>query len=149
MAAALSAFALTSSGAAPTTTVTVHVQAFGGSSTYVPVQQLVGSKSQTNQGDYLTFNEALVKPGTKTAVGYVRGVCYLTAPRAGIFYCTATFGLHGHGQLIGEGNYDGTGRTTTTAVVTGGTGEYESAHGVVRIRALTPQRSDFVFTFAP
>jgi hypothetical protein len=147
--AALSAFALTSSGAATSETVTVHVQAIGGLATYVPVQQLVGSKSQTNQGDYLTFNEPVVKPGTRTTVGHVLGICYLTAPRAGLFYCTANWLLHGHGQVAGQGMYDATGRTTTTDVVTGGTGEYVSAHGTFRTHAINANRTDFVFTFTP
>lgn len=131
------------SAAAPTS---LHVQELAKNVTYVPVGQLTGSSAQSNRGDYVTFTDPLVTPGTTSQVGRVDGNCWLTAPNRGLFYCSVNFTIFGHGQIAGTGLFDSSGKATT-AEITGGTGGYRSARGVVVLKALSQTKNDFRFTF--
>jgi hypothetical protein len=135
--------AVASGGASAAGPTTIHVQELAKHVTYVPVGQLTGSKAQSNRGDYVAFHDPLVKPGTKTTVGRVDGVCWLTAPNTGLFYCTVNFTLRGKGQVAATGMFDSSGETTTTAGITGGTGTYRSATGTVAVKALSQTKNDF------
>lgn len=136
---------LVTSAAATTSSTTLHVQEIAEHVTYVPTGQLTGSKAQANRGDYLTFHDPLVKPGTTHNVGQVDGVCWLTAPKSGLYYCSVNFSIAGKGQIAGTGMFDSSGKTTT-ATITGGTGAYRSATGVVALKAISQTKNDFVFT---
>ena len=123
---------------------TLHVQELAQHVTYVPTGQLTGSKAQANQGDYLAFHDPLVKPGSTKRVGHVEGVCWLTAPKSGLYYCSVNFAIAGQGQIAGTGMFDASGKTTNAAI-TGGTGAYRSATGTVTLKALSQTKNDFVF----
>src|SRR4051812_18804899 len=88
---AAGAWAAASRGASAATSTTLHVQEIANNITYVPVGSLTGSTAQSGQGDYVAFNDPLVKPRTTTRVGHVEGVCWLTRPKAGVFYCSVEF----------------------------------------------------------
>ena len=62
----IGAVVVTTSGASAAASTTVHVQEVATNATYVPVQQLLASKSQTNRGDYIAFNDRLYFPSTGT-----------------------------------------------------------------------------------
>jgi len=141
----IGAVVVTTSGASAAASTTVHVQEVATNATYVPVQQLLASKSQTNRGDYIAFNDRLYFPSTGTRAGTVEGDCVLTAPTASLFYCTVDFILSGKGRITAVGLFDATGKTTTTGAVTGGTGNYALARGTVRVRAISQTKNDFVF----
>ena len=144
MAVAVGGLAVLSDVAGAAGPATVHVQELAKHVTYVPVGTLTGSKAQSSQGDYVVFHDPLVKPGTTSSVGRVDGVCWLTAPNSGLFYCTVNFALNGKGQIAATGPFDSTGKTTTTASITGGTGTYSSAKGTVAVKALSQTKNDFV-----
>lgn len=133
-------------GAAAASTTTLHVQELATYDTYVPVQPLIGSKSQSNRGDMLAFNDKMVKPGGTTSIGNVRGTCTQVAPTASLFYCTVAFTVSGKGQIFGTGLFDATGKHTTVGEVTGGTGSYDLVRGTVKVKALSQSKNDFVFT---
>lgn len=135
--------AMSSGGAIAAAPTTIHVQELAKNVTYVPVGQLTGSKAQSNQGDYVAFHDPLVKPGTTTKVGRVDGVCWLTAPKTGLFSCSVNFTLSGKGQIAATGMFDSSGQSTTTASITGGTANYSSAKGTVAVKALSQTKNDF------
>lgn len=138
------AIAVTTVGASAAGT-SLHVVELAKHVTYVPTGQLSGSKAQANRGDYVAFHDPLVKPGRTDRVGHVDGVCWLTAPKAGLFYCSVNFTIAGKGQIAGTGMFDSTGKATT-ASITGGTGAYRDATGTVVLKALSQTKNDFVFT---
>lgn len=133
-------------GAAAASTTTLHVVEKAVNDTYVPVQPLIGSKSQSNRGDMLAFNDPLYFASTGKQAGAVQGTCVQVAPTTGYFYCNATFIIYGKGQITGVGQFDSSGKHTTTGVITGGTGVYNLARGTVKLKALSSTKDDFVFT---
>lgn len=145
---ALAVSALAALTASATGPATVHVQELAKHVTYVPVGTLTGSKAQSSQGDYVVFHDPLVKPGTTTSIGHVDGACWLTAPSSGLFYCAVNFALSGKGQIAATGLFDSSGKTTTTASVTGGFGAYSSATGTVAVKALSQTKNDFVINLS-
>src|SRR5262245_62154283 len=56
----------------------------------ISVGKLAG-KTGATQGDYLAYDDALVKPGTKQVVGHISGLCFLVNPSAGsgLYNCWA------------------------------------------------------------
>lgn len=125
---------------------TIHVVELDTHDTYVPVGRLTGSKAQSTQGDFITFDDPLVNPGSTTHIGRIRGTCWLTTPKTGLFFCSVESTFNGKGEIEFTGLYDSTGKTSTITSVTGGTGAYQNATGTAKVKALSQTKNDFVIT---
>jgi hypothetical protein len=122
---------------------TIHVLEQVTNATYVPVQSLLGSKSASNAGDYIAFDDPLVDPVTTARVGHVSGQCTLVDVKAGIFTCFVNVFLTGRGQIASQGGYNANG-TTGPAAITGGTQEFLGADGMITIKVLSATSNDWV-----
>lgn len=146
VAAAAAAVAASGGAVAAPPAQPIHVVELDTHDTYVPVGHLTGSKAKSTQGDYITFDDPLVNPGTTTHVGRVRGTCWLTTPKTGLFWCSVEFTLNGKGEIDSTGLYDSSGKTTTTASISGGSDTYKDASGTIAVKALSQTKNDFVIT---
>lgn len=78
-------------------------------------------------GDRVVFDNPLFDRSNKYAVGSSRGECVQVGTAATIYHCLAVFTLPA-GQITTQGIADFAGPPAPVAV-TGGTGQYQSAHG--------------------
>jgi hypothetical protein len=102
-----------------------------------------------SQGDYLVWDDALVKPGTKTIVGHTSGTCFLVNVAAGLYNCPdVVFALPG-GQIDAQGLLPFAAKKYFYGPIVGGTGEYANARGQWRGRALGTTSTDWQFTITP
>jgi hypothetical protein len=98
----------------------------------------VGDPGQS-VGDYLVFNHPVLNQAMTQARGDLRGHCVFVEDTA----CEGdvTFELAG-GLVTVEGPFDLT-RGTNVFAVTGGTGAYQKARGVLTVRS-TEERNDYI-----
>jgi hypothetical protein len=82
-------------------------------------------------GDLLTFHDPVFSNGSK--VGHDQGECIRISPAAGTWECRWLTVIDGQGQIMVEGKFADT--HDTTLVVTGGTGAFRNARGVMKLSA--------------
>jgi hypothetical protein len=129
-----------SSGGEPTTTTIDVVELFthDGSVDVAP--------AGPSQGDYLVFDDALVKPGTKQVVGHVTGTCFLVNVAVGLYNCPGvTFALP-DGQIQSPGLFSLTSTRPGYGPIIGGTGAYAGASGETKGTAIGSTATDWVLT---
>ena len=101
--------------------------------------------SGPSQGDYLVWDDALVKPGTKQIVGHVTGTCFLVNVAGGLYDCPgATFALP-DGQIVDQGLL-ALAAKSSYGVMIGGTGAYAGMHGESKGTAAGANALDWVLT---
>jgi hypothetical protein len=98
----------------------------------------VGEQGQS-VGDYLLFNHPVLNPAMTQKQGDLRGQCVFVEDS--ICEGDVTFTLAG-GLITVEGPFHLT-RAANSFAITGGTGSYQTAHGVLEVRS-TEERNDFV-----
>lgn len=99
-----------------------------------------------SQGDYLVFNDALVKPGTKQVIGHTSGTCFLVNVAVSLYNCPGvTFALPA-GQIQSPGLFSSTSKKPGYGPVVGGTGAYAGMHGDVKGTPIGTTGLDWAFT---
>jgi hypothetical protein len=102
----------------------------------------VGGPGQT-VGDYLIFNHPVLDPAMTRELGDLRGQCVFVEDA--LCEGDVTFEL-ASGLITVEGPFDLT-RGTNVFAITGGTGAYATARGVLRVTS-TDERNDYVLRVA-
>jgi hypothetical protein len=99
-----------------------------------------------SQGDYLVWNDALVKPGTKQIVGHTTGTCVLVNVTVGLYNCPGvTFAL-ADGQIQSPGLLSLSAKKPGIGPIVGGTGAYAGAFGETKGTPIGTNKLDWVLT---
>ena len=133
--------------AAATQPQSIHLIVHPIHDTLVSVGSLTGCKDPTCQGDYIIGNDPLVDAATGANAGTMAYECFVVDPGSTLYHCQSTFTLTGRGQIVfAEVIVHETGGPSTTAPITGGTGEFLGVTGVVTASKVA-EGGDFVITF--
>jgi allene oxide cyclase len=98
-------------------------------------------------GDQLPFNNPIFNASNTRKVGIDQGNCVRASTVHGRWECMWTTFLP-HGQVTVEGPYLDA-EATTRLAITGGTGEYSNARGVMILHLRHDGNFDFIFNFQP
>jgi hypothetical protein len=120
----------------------IHVLEQVVNDTEVKVGSLTGCTNTTScQGDYYLGDHPLVDPTTHTQVGTLKYECFVIDTGSSVYHCPgATITLTGRGQITFTETVDFSSAAGERGPITGGTGEFLGATGVVT----SPGLADFV-----
>lgn len=136
------------SGSGASQPLTIHLIERPTNGIGVPVGSLTGCKDHSCQGESVIGYDPVLDSTTNLAVGTLAYECFLVDTASRLFHCPGiTVDLTGRGQItFTEFFYGGAAAKTTTAPITGGTGEFLGATGTVAIQQLPGPVGDYVFT---
>jgi hypothetical protein len=128
---------------------TIRVIEHNINSTYVPVGGLTKCTNTAScQGDYLVWDDPLFDSTDHTRVGTFMGECFVVDSGRLLLHCPGvTITLNGRGTIDLDGRFDGSSAMlAVTSPITGGTGVFLGATGLVTGKALSAIQNSFVIT---
>jgi hypothetical protein len=101
-------------------------------------------RPKESPGDELLLRAKLSKGGSRVGVLSIR----CTRMFYGHLQCVAIAGIEGRGKLVAEGAFRDAPRLDTSMAVTGGTGDFRNARGVLEVDS-GPNGSTFTYHLIP